>query len=115
MKALRSNSPLLAVTPLRTPGFLSWKKLDGTSAARVRRTSPYKVGDVIAWRDVDRAGKPILRHGLVAAIRPVYQENSASWLPVYIARPARVDGGFAAAYVRVFPGLIQAGAEMPKT
>ncbi len=112
MKALRPNSPLLAVTPLRDPGFLPWKKFNGINTASVRRTSPYKVGDVIAWRDLDRNGKPFLRRGLVAALRPEYQENSYSWLPVYITRPARVDGGFAAAYLRVYPGLIQAGAEL---
>ena len=115
MKAIRPGSSMLKVKQLRTPGFLSWDGFDDSSPATVRRTSPYKEGDVIQWQDLDRKGKRVLRRGLIAYIRPEYQERAVNWLPAFLVRPERLDGVFAGGYVTVYPGDIARAEELDAT
>lgn len=111
MKPLRHGSPLLAVKPIREPGFLPWTKYDTSSHRKARDSQPYRVGDVIRWKGQDRTGRPAIRRGLVVLIRAEYQERAGEWLPVFLVRPERIDGGFAAGYLRVWPGEIQRAEE----
>lgn len=107
MRPLRHGSPLLRVKPLREPGVLSWVNVDTSSPRKARDSQPYRVGDVISWNGLDRDGRPAIRKGLVVLIRTEYQERAGEWLPVLLVRPQRLDGAFAAGYLRVLLSEIQ--------
>lgn len=109
MKPLRPSSPLLAVAMIRDPGFLSWDDFDNSCLKAARDTQPYRVGDVIRWLDLDRHGQRVLRAGLVVYVRPEYLERVGDWCPVFLVRPQRKDGEFAAGYLRVWPGEVERG------
>lgn len=111
MKPLRHSSPLLAVQPIREPGFLSWADYDTSTFRKARDTQPYRVGDVIRWKGQDRNGRPAIRRGLVVLIRAEYLERAGEYVPEYLVRPERKGGGFAAGYLRVWPGEIQRAEE----
>lgn len=109
MKPFKPYSPLLAVTMIRDPGFLSWDEFDNSSLKAARNTQPYQVGDVIRWQDLDRHGQRVLRAGLLVYVRPEYLERAGDWCPVFLVRPQRKDGEFAAGYLRVWPGEVERG------
>lgn len=109
MKPFKPYSPLLAVTMIRDPGFLSWDEFDNSSLKAARNTQPYQVGDVIRWQDLDRHGQRVLRSGLLVYVRPEYLERAGDWCPVFLVRPQRKDGEFAAGYLRVWPGEVERG------
>lgn len=109
MKPFKPFSPLLGVTMIRDPGFLSWVDFDNSSLTAARKTQPYQVGDVIRWQDLDRQGRPILRTGLVVYVRSEYLERAGDWCPVFLVRPQRKDGVFAAGYLCVWPGDVERG------
>lgn len=112
MKPLRKTSDLLKVEPLREPGFLSWDAYDTSTYTTARDSQPYRIGDVIQYQGFDRTGQRVLCRALLAYVRAEYHDRSGSWCPVYIVRPAKKAGGFAAAYVRIWPGDIERGEEL---
>jgi len=109
MKPLKSYSPWRDITPLRTPGFLSWNNYDNSSYRTAKKSQPYQVGDVIQWKSMDRVGKPVLCSGLLVDVGAEYLERRGNWCSVFFVRPQRKDGGFAMAYLRVWPGDIERG------
>ncbi len=115
MKPLRKSSPFLLVEPQREPGFLSWDQYDTSTYATARDSQPYRIGDVIQYQGADRAGKRVLCRALLVYVRAQYQDRSGSWCAVYVVRPALKAGGFAAGYVRVWPGDIERGEELAAT
>ncbi|OAI09366.1 hypothetical protein [Methylomonas methanica] len=112
MKPLKSNSPWLNVQPQRAPGFLPWDNYDNASHRRAITSQPYQAGDVIQWKGLDRGGKPVLCTGLLVDVGAEYFERRGHYCAVFFVRPQRKDGGFALAYLRVWPGDIERGESL---
>lgn len=106
MKPLRKGSSLADVVALRRPGFVSWEHYDITSPEQIRKTVPYRVGDVLTYL---RGGK--VEYGLLVRIGVEYLPRAMEFCVRFAARPQRKDGNFALAMVTVWPGDIQRAHE----
>jgi hypothetical protein len=92
------------VQPLREPGPQPWDAHDDSSGPATRETSPYKVGDVVKFKDGEQ-----IKDALIIQVRSKLQEQRGRWIPNYVVRARNKDGSWSQLWRSIFPGDIERG------